>query len=276
MNRRGDFILLIDAIVTDLDDTLLNAESKLSPYTLDVFRRAREKGVRIVPASGRAAYSMRPFVTELDTGLPYIACNGAQLVNADHTVMETIAFSPEQARAVIRYLKENGFYVQCYRDESFYFEKDCAASDNYRCSSGMHGQAVGDLEAFVTFPTPKILSVHRPEEVARFLPLIREAFPVASFSVSKPYFLEAEPPDVSKGAALRKLAREMLLTPESTLVFGDSLNDLTMLGFAEHSVAMGNARDEVKRAARHVCGTNAEDGVARFVAEHVLAAASDS
>ncbi len=266
----------IDAIVTDLDDTLLNPESVLSPYTLDVFRRAREAGVRIVPASGRAAYSMRPYVTQLDTGLPYIACNGAQLINADHSVKELVAFSPEQARALIRYLKANGFFVMCYSGESFYFEEECEISDRYSCTSGMHGQAVGDLDAFVTFSTPKILSVHEPEEVARFLPLIRNAFPAASFSVSKPYFLEAEPPEVSKGAALRKLARELRLTPEHTLVFGDSLNDLTMLGYAQHSVAVGNARDEVKQAARHVCGTNAEDGVARFVDEHVLAAVSGS
>jgi hydroxymethylpyrimidine pyrophosphatase-like HAD family hydrolase len=102
------------------------------------------------------------------------------------------------------------------------------------------------------------------------MPLAQTAFPDASFSVSKPYFLEAEPPEVSKGAALRRLAKVLSLSPERTLVFGDSLNDITMLGYATHSVAMGNARDEVKRAARHVCGTNAEDGVARFVAAQVL------
>jgi len=265
--------LHIDAIVTDLDDTLLNPDSALSPYTLSVFRRARDKGVRIIPASGRAAYSMQPFVRQLDTGLPYIACNGAHLVNADHTVRETVAFAPEQARAIIRYLRENGFYVQCYRDETFYFDAECEASGNYRRSSGMHGKAVGDLETFVTFPTPKLLSVQTPAEVARLLPLITKAFPAAAFTVSKPYFLEAEPPNVSKGSALRKLAETLRLSPERTLVFGDSLNDLTMLGYATHSVAMGNAREEVKRAARHVCGTNAEDGVARFVDEHVLASA---
>jgi Cof subfamily protein (haloacid dehalogenase superfamily) len=266
--------LQIDAIVSDLDDTLLSPETDLSPYTLDVFARARERGVRIIPASGRAAVSMQPFVRRLNTGLPYIACNGAQLVNADHTVMDTVAFSPEQARAIIRYLKARDFYVQCYRDDAFYFDEECTASVSYRRSSRMRGQAVGDLAAFVTFPTPKVLAVHTPEAVAALLPVAREDFPEATFSVSKPYFLEAEPPNVSKGIALRRLAEKLHLSPEHTLVFGDSLNDLTMLGFAVHSVAMGNAREEVKRAARHVCGTNAEDGVARFVEENVLNAGS--
>ncbi|MCE5343756.1 MAG: Cof-type HAD-IIB family hydrolase [Eubacteriales bacterium] len=262
--------MLIETIVTDLDDTLLNPDAILSPYTLEVFARARDRGVRIIPASGRAAYSMRRFVKQLDTGMPYIACNGAQLVNADHTVGETIAFTPQEARAVIRYLQDHGFYVQCYRDDDFYYARECENSLSYQRSSGMNGHAVDDLEMFVTFPTPKVLSVHEPEEVARWLPEIRKAFPDVSFSVSKPYFLEAEPHDVSKGAALQRLAETLHLAPASTLAFGDSLNDLSMLAYAEHSVAMGNARDEVKRAARYVCATNAEDGVARFVAQHVL------
>jgi Cof subfamily protein (haloacid dehalogenase superfamily) len=262
--------LHIDAIVTDLDDTLLNAQAELSPYTLAVLNQAKAQGVRIIAASGRAAYSMLPYMKALDTGLPYIACNGAELVNPDHTVMETIAFAPEQARAIILYLRAQGFYVQCYRGDTFYYERECLASVNYRRSSGMPGQAVGDLAAFVTFPTPKLLSVQTPEEVARLYPLIQKEFPSASFTVSKPYFLEAEPPCVSKGAALNKLADTLHLSPERTLVFGDSLNDLTMLNYAVHSVAMGNARDEVKRAARYVCGTNAEDGVARFIAGHLL------
>ena len=36
----------IDTIVTDLDDTLLNEESQLSPYTLAVLARAKALGIR--------------------------------------------------------------------------------------------------------------------------------------------------------------------------------------------------------------------------------------
>jgi len=262
--------LQIDAIVTDLDDTLLNAQSELSPYTLDVMRRAKARGIRLIPASGRTSFSMLRFLRQLDTGLPYIACNGGELVNADHTLMQAFEFSPEQARAIIRYLRARDFYVQCYRGENFYYDEECDASANYANSSHMHGHAVVNLEKFVDFDTPKVLGVQTPEEVARMYPVIQTVFPDVSFTISKPYFLEAQPFGISKGSALRRLADIMRLSPEHTLVFGDSLNDVSMLNYATHSVAMGNARDEVKRAARHVCATNAEDGVARFVDEFVL------
>ncbi len=260
----------IDAIVSDLDDTLLSPEAALTPYTLSVLADARARGVRVIPASGRAVFSMRPFVEQLGPVTPYIACNGAVLARPDHTALETRAFPPDRARVLCRWLRERAGYVQVYHGETFLFSKDCEASRAYERSSGMRGVAVGDLEGSLTFDTPKILSVAEPEVVARLLIEAREAFPEAEFSVSKPYFLEAQPKGVTKGAALKRLAELCGLSPERTLVFGDSLNDLSMLAYAAHSVAVGNAREEVKRAARYVCLSNAEDGVARFVAEHVL------
>lgn len=260
----------IDTIVTDLDDTLLNEESQLSPYTLAVLARAKALGIRHIPASGRAMHSMLQYTTVLDNGVPYIACNGSQLVSADHTVMESFDLSAELAREIIRYLKAYGFYAQSYRDDAFYFDVDCEASIAYQRSSTMRAVAVGNLEAFTTFPVPKLLFVHEPSEVERIYPLVQQQFPGVAFTISKPYFLEAQPAGVSKGAALERLSARMGIIPERTLVFGDSLNDLSMLAYTPNSVAMGNARDEVKAAARYVCGTNAEDGVARFIEEHVL------
>ena len=52
---------------------------------------------------------------------------------------------------------------------------------------------------------------------------------------------------------------------EEVLAFGDSLNDLSMLEYAGHSVAVGNARIEVKAAADEVCLSNDEDGVASYI-----------
>lgn len=261
----------IDTIVTDLDDTLLNAQSDLSPYTLETLDEARRRGIRIIPASGRAASSMRPFVDLLNLSLPYIACNGAQLMNPDHTEILSITFTPEQAHGLIRYFTAKGFYTQVYRGDYFYFAKHSETNERYSQQTGMQGKAVGDLIAFLDFPTPKVLSVSTPEEVEKLFPIIQAEYPEYSFTISKPYFLEAQPHDVSKGSAMRRLSGILGFTPESTMAFGDSLNDLSMFDFAVHSVAMINARDEVKRAARYVTELpNAQDGLARFLRTHVL------
>ena len=55
------------------------------------------------------------------------------------------------------------------------------------------------------------------------------------------------------------------ITPAQCMAFGDSLNDVSMLRAAGHGVCMGNGREDVKRMGFAVCGTNQEDGVARYI-----------
>lgn len=261
----------IDTIVTDLDDTLLNGSAELTPFTLEVLNEAMRRGIRVIPASGRAPSSMRPYVDMLKNGLPYIACNGAQLMNPDHSEIVSSMFTPEQAREIVRYFDSKGFYAQVYRGDYFYFSKTCDASISYTRQTGMKGQEVGDLVAFIDFPTPKVLSIHTPEEVNALFPVIQTDFPQVSFAISKPYFLEAQPEGVTKGSALERLSKIAGFSPERTMVFGDSLNDISMFDFTRHSVAIANARSEVKQAARYVTEfPNTQDGLARFVQTHVL------
>lgn len=263
--------MLIDTIVSDLDDTLLNDDCQLSDYTVDVLKRCVQRGIRVIPASGRAMDSMLPHLKRLQTGCPAIGCNGAQLISPDFQLMRCLDFDAALARELCAFMVENGFYVQVYKDDFFCYAKECELAQQYKKSSGMKGKAVGDLQAFLTFPTPKVLGINHPEEVAKLLPIAEERFKGrAAFSVSKPYFLEAEPPEVSKGNALRELSKIMNIDPEKTLVFGDSLNDLSMLAFTPNSVAMENGREEVKAAARYVCLPNHQHGVARFIEKHVL------
>ncbi len=261
----------IDTIVTDLDDTLLNGNAKLSPLTLEMIAELKARGIRFIAASGRAACSMRPFIEQMNVGQPYIASNGAQLLNPDHTVIHADLFTPAQARELIRYFEEKNIYVQCYRDDYFYFASENENSRRYARQTGMPGKAVNDLYAFVNFETPKVLSVAAPEAVEALYPRIQKDFPDVSFTISKPYFLEAQPKGVSKGSALKRLGEYLGFTPETTMAFGDSLNDLEMLRYTPHSVAMRNARDEVKQAARYITDLpNTEDGLAQFVLAHVL------
>ena len=49
---------------------------------------------------------------------------------------------------------------------------------------------------------------------------------------------------------------------QDVIAFGDNFNDLDMLQYAGLSVAMGNAPDEIKQAAKEVTASNNEDGIA--------------
>jgi len=75
--------------------------------------------------------------------------------------------------------------------------------------------------------------------------------------------VEAFPVESGKWPALRALADERGIAEERIAAIGDELNDAAMIRHAAIGIAMGNAVDAVRRVARHVTETNAEDGVAR-------------
>ena len=95
----------IKAIISDMDDTLLNDEGKLSDYTVATLRECICRGIHVIPASGRTQTSVAPYAAQIGVDCPYIACNGAQLISSDHQVLEEETIPPETARAIVRYLQ---------------------------------------------------------------------------------------------------------------------------------------------------------------------------
>lgn len=84
--------------------------------------------------------------------------------------------------------------------------------------------------------------------------------------VSGEHWVDVMSRTANKGAALRRLQRELGITPAQTMVFGDYLNDLEMLDAADWSFAMAGAHPEVVRRARHLAPSNNDNGVLRTIA----------
>ena len=78
----------IRAIAFDLDDTLLRPDNSISPYTVDVLRRAHESGVRILPASGRTFGSMMKAVPPLNELFKQAGMELPELLGKDMTAEE--------------------------------------------------------------------------------------------------------------------------------------------------------------------------------------------
>ena len=78
------------------------------------------------------------------------------------------------------------------------------------------------------------------------------------------------PKGYTKATALKALSEKLGLSQAEVMALGDAANDLEMLAFAEHSVAMGNATDEVKAICRYETTTNNEAGVAKAIYDYVL------
>lgn len=231
-----------------------------------------DKGIRVVLASGRSGASMREYVAQVGSSAPYIACNGGEIIAPDsHRVLDGITFSVEQARDYVRFAKENGFYVHFYEGDHFYYDGDPDFCRMYEAAAGLSGVRVMDAQAGITAPVPKLLCIGEPAAILRLLALGKKRFGGSvSLTISKPMFLEMTPPGADKGSALKRLSAFMPIDPGTTLAFGDSMNDMTMLRWAKYGVAMENATPEVREGLSHICPPNTRDGVAKFIARNVL------
>ena len=255
----------IRAVIFDLDDTLLRDDRTLSPYTVSVMRRAAAAGVHVLPASGRARDSMRPYVEALGCADAYVACNGAEIWSPEHRLLQRFSFPEETALAIVAFAREHGCYAQTYDETHFYYLTENRYAREYAATSALTGFYTPDMEDFIRrHPTGKILMMDSSPRVAQMLTEARERFAGrASVTCSKSWFLEFNPPQATKGNALRWCADRLGFLPGETVAFGDSLNDLSMLQAAGLGYAVANARADVIRLAGHVCPGNMEDGPAR-------------
>jgi hypothetical protein len=76
--------------------------------------------------------------------------------------------------------------------------------------------------------------------------------------------------DATKSRAIAELAGIWGINRKEIAAFGDDFNDLDMFEYAGIGVAMSNAVSEAKAAADFICGSNDEDGVARWLEENII------
>jgi Cof subfamily protein (haloacid dehalogenase superfamily) len=77
--------------------------------------------------------------------------------------------------------------------------------------------------------------------------------------------VEISPIGISKAIGLQEVARPLDISAEDTVAFGDMPNDVPMLLWAGHGVAMGNAHPEALAAANEITESNDDDGLARVL-----------
>jgi hydroxymethylpyrimidine pyrophosphatase-like HAD family hydrolase len=137
---------------------------------------------------------------------------------------------------------------------------------------GSRAELVPDLLTAIRHPVTKVLAVGVPPLPSELAERARAHFAgTADVTISHPRFLEFVAPGVSKGRAVRWLARRLGVPLAATLAIGDQWNDLEMLAEVGHGAAMPTAPLEVRAVARYIAPPLADEGVATLIEQLVLA-----
>ena len=261
----------MNAVVFDLDDTLLRDDLTISDYSVHVFRRLHEKGFFLIAASGRSQYSMKPYVDGLGCLSGYISCNGAEIWDADHHLLHQVYFPAETAIEIAAFAEAHACYAQVYEKDCFYYNRHGVYADRYASATRLTGIHVGKLDEYIHEPRNKILMIDQDDRIADLYDTAVALFgDRASVTRSKPYYLEFNPPAAQKGTALLTIAERLGFRAEETIAFGDSLNDISLFQVCGASVSVANGWKEILPYCTDLCGSNNEDGPAHYLETRYL------
>lgn len=274
----------IRALVLDLDGTLLAPGGVLTERTVKTVIKCRERGLRIIIATGRAIESAERYRRPIGAEGPIICFNGAVVADMPGgAIISSTLLDAKAAEFGVDLSRETGAYYQVFfpgkdaagadkdRRITLMAEKDGPEREMYYKHTGILAE-LGDLKEALRRPgitgCVKSMYLADPEVQATLRPRLDERFGESVYiAQTLKTFLEIMDAKVSKGQGLKIALERLSLKSGEVLAFGDEENDLPMFAEAGFSAAPSNAKENVKAAANIVIGSNAEDGVAAFLEE---------
>ena len=280
----------IKIVALDLDGTLLDSEKRLSEANRKALERAAEKGVLIVPTTGRFFGMMPPAVRDLPFVRYAITINGAQVYDREtDTAIVRDEIPLEMALQVMETLDRYDVIYDCYRQNWGWMtaalqEKaaDYATNEHYLKMVREFRKPVPELkqhlrETAADGDVQKIMLFAPNRERSAAIDCLRKLsdelaarFPEIKVTSSTWNNIELNIKTAHKGNALKRFAEHLGYTLENCMAFGDGMNDFTMVEAAGLGVAMENAEPEVKRVAKYVTLSTDADGVAAGLEKWVL------
>jgi hydroxymethylpyrimidine pyrophosphatase-like HAD family hydrolase len=176
------------------------------------------------------------------------------------------------ARDAVVWARQAGLDPHLNHLEILVFPADDPRHEDYSAFLGARAVRVPDLERWIRHPVTKVVAVAPPPRPVVSLEAARRAFAGrADVTVAHPRFLEFVAPGMSKGRAVRWLARRHGLELGAVLAIGDQLNDVEMIAAVGHGTAMPSAPTAVVAAARYLAPPIEDDGAAQVIEELALA-----
>lgn len=269
--------MTIKLIAIDIDGTLLTSHHQVTNEVKEALHLAQKQGVKIVLCTGRPYLGVKKIVQEL--GLTkeedyVITYNGSLVLNCKtKEKISLFELTHDDYLDVDMMARKLGSSLLTETEEAIYTSnRDISPytiHEAYLTTMPLKYRTPEEITSDLDIV--KMMMVNDPEK----LKVIEEKLPESfreRFTIVKsaPFFLEILNKEVSKGSALKKLAQHLGLTAEEVMAIGDNENDIPMLQYAGLGVAMGNAKEEIKKHAQKVTKTNDENGVAFALHSYVI------
>ena len=248
-------------IFFDIDGTIIDWTGYIPESAIRAIHASRAEGNLCVINTGRPYSHIDPRVKAI--GFDGFVCSCGQHLVLNDEVISHVDFEPELGREIIKearrcrmdvvYEAEHGIWFDMTHDNEL--EIVSATRDQFAQRGFNVNQSVDTPD----FRFDKLCAfVREDSDTKPFLTFMEER---GSIIYREGSMLEITRRGYSKESGLKQMIALLGVSMEDCYAIGDSTNDLPMLRSVPHSVAMGNAPDEVKAAAEYVTLPLHEDGI---------------
>lgn len=276
---------MIRLIAIDMDGTLLSPDHTISELNKQAILDAKEKGIEVVIATGRAYQEAFEPVQREGLNLSLICLNGAEVRDNTGNLITATYLLADDIDKIITILETYEIDHQLFIDKTVYVKDIRDQIDTFVQLAEAAGQtpdveeirqeiesrvARGVIQIVDSFDNLLHENSHQLYKVfgtsfnREKLDAARAALkkiPSLAVTSSGAGNLEITNIKAQKGLALTAFAKAKNIPMEQVVVIGDNYNDLSMMERAGRSIAMGNAPDAIKAACDEVTETNENNGV---------------
>lgn len=264
----------IKLVGLDLDGTLLHDDKAFSQRNRDAIINLHNRGVEIVPITGRP-YAGVPDVLKEMAEVDYIISNNGSYIMKNGEIVFNFAMDRDKANEIMDIISGEECMVEIFSGGWGYIEKQVDAyfhtvipedtpTGEYIYGSRKTIDSVDELMGSIDGVDEIFVICLKDGVREHIIDKIKDVEGIQYWRFADD-FIEITKKGTDKGTALKKLCKYLDIDLADTIAFGDAENDLPFLNTAGVAVAMGNAADVVKQRADIVTLVNNEDGVAHIL-----------
>ncbi len=264
-------------IALDLDGTLFNSKKEISERTKTAIHKAKQKGIKVVLATGRPLAGIKNILEELNLlqDNEYVLCfNGGLVVNAktNEPIFEC-TLTGKDYKILANLAKELKVHHHAFSIRDGLITNENSQYTDYEAQ-------INKLKINIINPQTdildddiiiKVMFIDPPEILAQAVEkmpsLVQENYNAFN---SAPFFFEITNKQVDKGSGLEHLAKYLGISQSEVIACGDEANDYSMINYAGLGVAMGNGIEKVKAISDYITDTNDNDGIAKVIEKFIL------
>jgi len=269
----------VTLVVFDMDRTLLDSQSRISPFTSETLALLRHNQIDYTIATGRTLQAALSPLEDNHFVQPMVLKNGAVIWQPDqHAYSHHHLLTPKEVNEVISVFTQSNLnpFVFSLEEDQHHAVYHAPLRDGFEVKLAHLFESERDLPLQALSQMPhsahviNISAMGPMEDIEKVIEFVEHqphlvAYSGMGITAQNLAWLDVHHSMGSKGNGIQYVSEHSGY--DEIIAFGDGDNDISLFEVASESYAVENADEELKAVATAVIGHHDEDGVAHCLRE---------